>query len=218
MLIKRHLLSLLILLLIVNLSVFSQDTIKFKDGVTLPIESFIKSCEKSVGEEGLDSIINSHKYCNCVFMKISQNFTSKEFLELFNQLGDGMNNENKDLRAFTLFNIPKISNLIEICFTENLNLDDKDDYLEIENANQLEALVVQCKKNIFEDDDYKILAKLVDLNKYCECYVEEIFKNFTMLEITTSITKDNPKLIKIIDTCVLKNLKENDINVEKTKL
>ena len=180
------------------------DSITFLDGVKINKSLIVKSCIAYARKEGIDELVKVENYCNCFAENIANNFNSSDLLFLTEEIET---NEEFYKKALEFFYLPNVKTFAIECIKANLT--DSNKNFEISSEEERKALIEIYKNSLKSQDEYSELERLVDINGYCECFIEKLLKNFSYKEImTNSDLGSSSKFIELQVECMSKNEKK----------
>tara|TARA_B100000767_G_C19710643_1_gene512597 strand:- start:76 stop:1350 length:1275 start_codon:yes stop_codon:yes gene_type:complete len=165
----------------------------FLDGTKISKDKVLRDCIKSFQRAEEENIFKNQGIgmCDCIFEKISKNFTFKEFKEM-------QGNSNNDVdKAYNLFNNDKIKSLVLDCYKTNIP---NDSNFKITSDKELEALKEIVKnnlKNSMTSSDWNMFINSVNTDAYFECYTKWLIKEFSAKELMNLDINDKSIAAKI---------------------
>jgi hypothetical protein len=177
----------------------------FLDGTKISKDKVLRDCIKSFKRDEEENIFKNQGIgmCDCIFEKISKNFTFKEFKEL-------QGNSNNDInKAYNLFNNDKIKVHVLDCYKSNIP---NSSNFKITSDKELETLKKIIKKNLknsMNSSDWDMFINSVNVDGYFECYTKWFLKEFSAKEIMNLDINDKITVDKIQgaeELCFKKNL------------
>jgi hypothetical protein len=178
--------------------------ITFKDGLEYDGESFIEACAKSTGYD----LQVSFNYCHCLLINMADIFTLREFNEFVKDLykNNNSNGESMEAVATKLFLTNELVKAVTIECISIYNVD-----LEISlSQDQISLLaedhLTKLKKEIGVSA-YDNLEQIYDLKAYSECFINKMYKNFTLSEML-NLSESNMKILEALQELCLEKNKE----------
>ena len=206
----KNLLILLFFLSFYN-SVFSQKKVTFLDGRNLSTKKFVDNCVSSmiIRGDNINYKNDGKNICECFIEKISEKFTYTEFIS---ELAPYFILSNSDeFKALNSFQIDKIAETTEEC-SSNPKFWKTNNKKNIISKEERIVLVSQCMINLknelnADEFDELELERMVDIKGYCECFINKIFKEFSLSEMNQMDEKALLKREEIETSCLNENIK-----------
>ncbi len=196
-------------LTITSFNLLAQNEVTFLDGKTMPIDGFMKSCIQAFVNQGKSNVYsnNGKDLCECFINRISKKYTLSEFIS--KTMSDISLAKDREEGALNFWQNKEVNEAMTECISNNpqfLN----NEKIRNHTAREMEVLVRQCKINLKNESsiaEYNEFEKLVNVDNYCECYTKNIFKEFTMKELSIKNEKTLSRLLEIQELCVYQNMK-----------
>lgn len=201
----KKIVTLLFTFLALATIVKGQYYVSFTDGEKWNASIFIEECEKSMRDNEMVGVVDIEGLCICMVNKFADNFTWNEFAKIAVSYVDGLHDDNYWEKAREFYSHPKIMKINEECFAQYLIIN-SDQKLKISSEAQKEALSQYLKDILLEEEGIGEFMKYCDIDKYCDCLVENYFKEFSSNELF-NIDPEDPKVINIQNKCALKSRK-----------
>ena len=196
-------------LTITSFNLLAQNEVTFLDGKTMPIDGFMKSCIQAFVNQGKSNAYsnNGKDLCECFINRVSKKYTLSEFIS--KTMSDISLAKDREEGALNFWQNKEVNEAMTECISNNpqfLN----NEKIRNHTAREMEVLVRQCKINLKNESsiaEYNEFEKLVNVDNYCECYVKNIFKEFTIKEMSIMTEKTQSRMLEIQELCVYQNMK-----------
>tara|TARA_B100000959_G_scaffold231732_1_gene248348 strand:- start:37 stop:654 length:618 start_codon:yes stop_codon:yes gene_type:complete len=196
-------------LTITSFNLLAQNEVTFLDGKSISIDGFMESCVQAFINQGKNNAYsnNGKDLCECFIKKLSKKYTLSEFIS--KSMSEISLSKDKEELALNFWQHKEVSESMAECISNNpqfLN----NEKIQNHTAREMEVLVRQCKINLKNEssiEEYNEFQKIVNVNDYCECYVKNIFKEFTIKEMLIITEKTQSRMLEISELCVIENMK-----------